>query len=137
MRAAVSSICRSSAAAWGGTTTIIDFAVQTKGESMISGVDTWHKKAEGKCAIDYAFHLITTDFEDRHTERLFEARGHIRPLRIRPGYPVSQVRQQLRDPAHPDPADPDEMDPAGLPEHHGVERFHVPFTWPTPRPCRR
>ena len=43
------------AAAHGGTTTIIDFAVQTKGESMISGVDAWHKKAEGKCAIDYAF----------------------------------------------------------------------------------
>src|SRR5258705_2283644 len=33
------------AAAFGGTTTIIDFAVQTKGESMISGVDTWHAKA--------------------------------------------------------------------------------------------
>ena len=52
------------AAAFGGTTTIIDFAVQTKGESMISGVDAWHKKAEGKCAIDYGFHLITTEFED-------------------------------------------------------------------------
>src|SRR5688572_33320971 len=51
------------AAAHGGTTTIIDFAVQTKGESMISGVDIWHEKAEGKCAIDYGFHLITTDFE--------------------------------------------------------------------------
>jgi dihydropyrimidinase len=59
------------AAAHGGTTTIIDFAVQTKGESMISGVDTWHKKAEGKCAIDYGFHLITTDFEDKHTEEMY------------------------------------------------------------------
>jgi len=39
------------AAAFGGTTTIIDFAVQNKGESMISGVDTWHKKAEGKTCI--------------------------------------------------------------------------------------
>jgi dihydropyrimidinase len=36
------------AAAFGGTTTIIDFAVQTKGESMTAGVDAWHKKAEGK-----------------------------------------------------------------------------------------
>ncbi len=52
------------AAAFGGTTTIIDFAVQNKGESMIQGVDNWHKKAEGKTAIDYGFHLITTDFED-------------------------------------------------------------------------
>src|SRR5215203_2382595 len=59
------------AAAFGGTTTIIDFAVQTKGESMISGVDAWHKKAEGKCAIDYGFHLITTDFEDKHTEEMY------------------------------------------------------------------
>src|SRR4051812_14034017 len=45
------------AAAFGGTTTIIDFAVQTKGESMTSGVDAWHKKSEGKCTIDYGFHL--------------------------------------------------------------------------------
>ncbi len=52
------------AAAFGGTTTIIDFAVQTKGESMTAGVDAWHKKAEGKTAIDYGFHLITTEFED-------------------------------------------------------------------------
>jgi dihydropyrimidinase len=59
------------AAAFGGTTTIIDFAVQTKGESMISGVDAWHKKAEGKSAIDYGFHLITTDFEDKHTEEMY------------------------------------------------------------------
>jgi len=43
------------AAAHGGTTTIIDFAVQTKGESMIAGLDRWHQKAEGKCAIDYGF----------------------------------------------------------------------------------
>ncbi|MBA2504155.1 MAG: amidohydrolase family protein, partial [Pyrinomonadaceae bacterium] len=46
------------AAAFGGTTTIIDFAVQNKGESMIQGVDNWHAKAEGKTAIDYGFHLI-------------------------------------------------------------------------------
>ncbi|NNE66478.1 MAG: dihydropyrimidinase [Pyrinomonadaceae bacterium] len=58
------------AAAYGGTTTIIDFAVQTKGESMIAGVDTWHQKAEGKTAIDYGFHLITTDFEDKHREEM-------------------------------------------------------------------
>src|SRR5213083_1785952 len=59
------------AAAFGGTTTIIDFAVQTKGESMISGVDAWHKKAEGKTCIDYAFHLITTEFEDGHVEEMY------------------------------------------------------------------
>lgn len=58
------------AAAFGGTTTIIDFAVQTKGESLISGLDKWHQKAEGKCAIDYGFHLITTDFEDHQIEEM-------------------------------------------------------------------
>ena len=57
------------AAAFGGTTTIIDFAVQYKGESMIQAVDNWHAKAEGKTVIDHGFHLITTDFEDgRETE---------------------------------------------------------------------
>ena len=59
------------AAAFGGTTTIIDFAVQTKGESMTAGVDTWHKKAEGKTAIDYGFHLITTEFEDGDEKEMY------------------------------------------------------------------
>jgi dihydropyrimidinase len=52
------------AAAHGGTTTIIDFAVQYHGESLIQAVDNWHRKAEGKTAIDYGFHLITTDLPD-------------------------------------------------------------------------
>src|SRR5215813_499678 len=61
------------AAAHGGTTTIIDFAVQNKGESLISGLDNWHKKAEGKTAIDYGFHLITTELEDKQIEELYTA----------------------------------------------------------------
>ncbi|HVG33211.1 MAG TPA: dihydropyrimidinase [Pyrinomonadaceae bacterium] len=52
------------AAAHGGTTTIIDFAVQYKGQTLTEGLDAWHAKAEGKTAIDYGFHLITTDLED-------------------------------------------------------------------------
>jgi dihydropyrimidinase len=60
------------AAAFGGTTTIIDFAVQNKGESMLRGVDTWHEKAQGKAVIDYGFHLITTDFEDSHKPEMFK-----------------------------------------------------------------
>lgn len=59
------------AAAHGGTTTIIDFAVQNKGQSLLEGVDSWHKKAEGKCAIDYGFHLITTELEDRQIEEMY------------------------------------------------------------------
>jgi dihydropyrimidinase len=58
------------AAAHGGTTTIIDFAVQYKGQSLREGLDRWHAKAEGKCAIDYGFHLITTDLEDEGVAEL-------------------------------------------------------------------
>ncbi|WP_109474063.1 dihydropyrimidinase [Ornithinimicrobium cavernae] len=46
------------AAAWGGTTTIIDFAIQRYGERVEDGLAAWHGKAEGNCAIDYGFHQI-------------------------------------------------------------------------------
>lgn len=49
------------AAAWGGTTTIIDFAVQSVGRSLREGLDAWNAKADGKCAIDYGFHMIVSD----------------------------------------------------------------------------
>lgn len=46
------------AAAWGGTTTIIDFAVQRYGERVEDGLAAWHAKAAGNCAVDYGFHQI-------------------------------------------------------------------------------
>ncbi|MFZ0159417.1 MAG: dihydropyrimidinase [Kineosporiaceae bacterium] len=46
------------AAAWGGTTTIVDFALQTPGVQVLDGLNAWHAKAEGNCAIDYGFHQI-------------------------------------------------------------------------------
>src|SRR5499427_8824070 len=52
------------AAAWGGTTTIIDFAVQAKGTSLLAALDTWHGKADGNCAIDYGFHMIVSDVNE-------------------------------------------------------------------------
>ncbi|ACU36044.1 dihydropyrimidinase [Actinosynnema pretiosum subsp. pretiosum] len=52
------------AAAWGGTTTIIDFAVQAKGTSLLATLDRWHAKADGKCAVDYGFHMIVSDVDD-------------------------------------------------------------------------
>jgi len=52
------------AAAHGGTTTIIDFAVQYKGQALNEALDVWHAKAEGKTSIDYGFHLICTDLPD-------------------------------------------------------------------------
>jgi len=63
------------AAAHGGTTTIIDFAVQYHGESLIQAVDNWHQKAEGKTAIDYGFHLITTDLPDERVPEMRQLIG--------------------------------------------------------------
>jgi dihydropyrimidinase len=49
------------AAAYGGTTTLIDFAIQYKGQPLRHAFDTWMKKADGKAVIDYSFHCIITD----------------------------------------------------------------------------
>src|SRR5687767_11093611 len=54
------------AAAFGGTTSIIDFAIQYKGKTFQQTIDDWHAKAEGKCAIDYSYHLAVTEYEPRH-----------------------------------------------------------------------
>ena len=53
------------AAAFGGTTSIIDFAIQRKGEDLHDGLDAWHEKADGNCAIDYGFHMIVSDVTSR------------------------------------------------------------------------
>ena len=52
------------AAAFGGTTTIVDFAVQAKGQSLREGLDAWHAKAEGNAVADYGFHMIMSDVND-------------------------------------------------------------------------
>lgn len=59
------------AAAFGGTTTIIDFAIQGQGETLTQGVENWHRKAEGKTCIDYGFHLITTTFGDGDDKEMY------------------------------------------------------------------
>ncbi|MEV7277307.1 dihydropyrimidinase [Streptomyces sp. NPDC093111] len=58
------------AAAWGGTTTIVDFAVQTVGHSLREGLDTWYAKADGVCAIDYAFHMILSDVDEHSLKEM-------------------------------------------------------------------
>src|SRR5262247_4597805 len=58
------------AAAFGGTTTIIDFAVQYHGQALNQALDVWFAKAEGKATIDYGFHLIVTDLPDHRLSEL-------------------------------------------------------------------
>jgi dihydropyrimidinase len=60
------------AAAWGGTTTIIDFAIQRTGERVLDGLAAWHEKADGNCAIDYGFHQIIGGVDDESLKAMDE-----------------------------------------------------------------
>jgi len=60
------------AAAWGGTTTIIDFAVQYTGEQVLEQFGKWHEKARGNCAIDYGFHQILSDVQESSLKAMDE-----------------------------------------------------------------
>jgi dihydropyrimidinase len=65
----------SRAAAWGGTTTIVDFAVQAFGQRVQDQLQVWHEKAAGNCAIDYAFHQIIGDVNDESLKAMDELIG--------------------------------------------------------------
>ena len=90
------------AAAWGGTTTIIDFAIQRTGERVLDGLAAWHEKADGNCAIDYGFHQIIGGVDDESLKAMDElvsatAMVHDEPMadlarliRHHVGYAVSQ-----------------------------------------------
>ena len=54
----------------GGTTMVIDFACPNKGESLQYGLDLWHKKADGKTACDYGFHMTIDDWNESIIEEL-------------------------------------------------------------------
>ncbi len=58
------------AAAFGGTTTIIDFCLTDKGKPLQNAINTWHAKSEGKAAIDYSFHLMIGEMNDEVLEQL-------------------------------------------------------------------
>jgi dihydropyrimidinase len=60
------------AAAWGGTTTIVDFVVQYAGENPLDQYALWHDKAAGSCAIDYGFHQILSDVQDSSLQAMDE-----------------------------------------------------------------
>src|SRR5436305_8658028 len=58
------------AAAFGGTTTLIDFAIQYKGQTLRTAFDTWMKKADGRAVCDYSFHCIITDIAGAQLEEM-------------------------------------------------------------------
>jgi len=53
------------AAAWGGTTTIIDFPIQMKGDSLMGSFEETMAKAEGSSAVDFGFHQIVGDVNEQ------------------------------------------------------------------------
>jgi dihydropyrimidinase len=63
------------AAAWGGTTTIVDFVVQAHGQRVQDQVALWHEKAGGNCAVDYAFHQIIGDVNAESLKAMDELIG--------------------------------------------------------------
>jgi dihydropyrimidinase len=63
------------AAAWGGTTTIVDFVVQAHGQRVQDQVALWHDKAGGNCAIDYGFHQIIGEVNDESLKAMDELIG--------------------------------------------------------------
>lgn len=71
-------------AAAGGTTTVIPFAIQVRGQSLGDAVRDYHRRAEGKAIVDYAFHLIVTDPTP-------QALGQDLPALIQAGYSSVKV----------------------------------------------
>ena len=88
------------AAAWGGTTTIVDFAVQNYGRQVRECLDEWHAKAEGNCAIDYGFHMIIGDVNDASLKEMDilvdEGISSFKLFMAYPGVFLSDDRQILR-----------------------------------------
>ena len=60
------------AAAAGGTTSIVDFAVQEPGSALSQSLETWHAKAEGRAAIDYGFHMVIRELPDSRLPEMDE-----------------------------------------------------------------
>lgn len=58
------------AAVSGGTTMILDFATQNKGETLTEALENWHKKADGNCSCDYGFHMAISDWNEAVSKEL-------------------------------------------------------------------
>ena len=76
------------AAAFGGTTSVIDFATQSKGMTLGETLDEWRKKAEGKACIDYGFHMVIIDLTEACLEEMDRmAREGIPTFKVFMAYP--------------------------------------------------
>src|SRR5947207_12172429 len=76
------------AAAFGGTTTLIDFAIQYKGQSLRTAFDTWMQKASSKAVADHSFHCIITDLPDARLEEMKElVRDGVTSFKLFMAYP--------------------------------------------------
>lgn len=72
------------AAAYGGTTTIIDFCISAGSPTLMDAIDTWHSKSKDKAVIDYGFHLMIGDLNEQRLKELPEAleRGGISSIKV-------------------------------------------------------
>jgi dihydropyrimidinase len=78
------------AAAFGGTTTIIDFATQSKGQTLRAAFDAWMAKAYSRAVIDYGFHCIVTDASDSRLEEMNDlVREGVTSFKVFMAYPGS------------------------------------------------
>jgi dihydropyrimidinase len=76
------------AAAHGGTTSIVDFAIQYRGQTLRHALDTWMAKADGNAAIDYGFHMIVTDLNEAvESEMDALVRGGVTSFKLFMAYP--------------------------------------------------
>ncbi len=78
------------AAAFGGTTCILDFSIQARGTKMREAFDCWRRKAEGMATVDYAFHMVITDLPDAELEDMNDmVREGISSFKLFTAYPAT------------------------------------------------
>ena len=72
------------AAAFGGTTTIIDFCISAGSPTLMDAIETWHSKSKDKAVIDYGFHLMIGDLNEQRLKELPEAleKGGISSIKV-------------------------------------------------------
>lgn len=76
----------------GGTTCIVDFATQNKGETLEEALSNWHKKADGKASCDYAFHLAISDWNEKISRELADVvAGGIKSFKLYTTYDAMVV----------------------------------------------